>query len=247
MLRLVRRAIVAMLPATLRPPIRYLWRRYFLHNMEEELVLLDKLAKRRERAIDVGANVGLWTYKLSRLFKQVDAFEPLPWCAREIQSSLPHRNVSVHNVALSSEAGNLTIHIPVVGGERLNYLATLEKNGESDESLSVPVRTLDSYDFANVSFIKIDVEGHELKVIQGARRTIKRDKPVIVMEIDQKHSDTPVALTYDEMANLGYDAFFLLGQTLHPYSEFSYDIHQKPYDHLGKSLGYVDNFLFLPR
>ena len=75
-----------------------------LGNLERELRYLDIIAPRGGTAVDIGANVGLWCYRLSRYFDRVEAFEPQPRCYKALaHARLP--GVTLHNVALSSERG----------------------------------------------------------------------------------------------------------------------------------------------
>jgi hypothetical protein len=73
------------------------------------------------------------------------------------------------------------------------------------------MRTLDSYGFTEVRVIKADVQGSEMDVLEGARKTILRDRPVLIVELlTGAHSD-PVALTQTICAVFGYSAW-LVGQ-----------------------------------
>ncbi len=76
-------------------------------------------------------------------------------------------------------------------------LISSEGDGESVEMV-----TLDSFNLDNVSFIKIDVEGHEIEVLKGARATLERNKPVMVIEVYGR-SDKDDRL--DFIRSLGYD------------------------------------------
>jgi hypothetical protein len=60
-----------------------------------------------------------------------------------------------------------------------------------------------------VSFIKIDVEGHELEVLLGSVDTLRRDRPILLIEIEQRHSPVPISETFDFLASLGYIGEFL--------------------------------------
>ena len=89
---------------------------------------------------------------------------------------------------------------------------------ENFPKIEVETRTLDSYEFDQVDFIKIDVEWFELKVLQGAENTIRKHKPVIYVEIN----DIGV---YDFMENLdiGYKIFYATSSKVQDNSLFKID------------------------
>jgi hypothetical protein len=125
-------------------------------------------------------------------------------------------------------------------------LGTLEKRNAPFEKRVVHVNTLDSYHFDDVDLIKIDVEGHELAVIEGAVDTILRCKPHLIIEIEQRHISKPIDEIFDFILQQGYDGFFLSNGSLNPLSKFSHSVNQEPYlDEVSQKL-YVNNFIFKP-
>ena len=68
------------------------------------------------------------------------------------------------------------------------------------------MRRLDDFDFADVRFIKADVEGSEREVLAGAQVTIARDRPVILLELLSGTHDDPGACTAEICETFGYDA-----------------------------------------
>ena len=87
---------------------------------------------------------------------------------------------------------------------------------ESDiETFEVKSKKLDSFSFSNkISFIKVDVEGHELAVIRGAENTIKKNKPILLVEIEERHSQKKVSETLDYINSLGYISYFYKNELL---------------------------------
>jgi len=239
------RTLFKLIPKRFRLPARYGYHRVF-RKIEEELFMLQGLVGTGQTAIDVGANFGIWSYKLSKMFQKVEAFEPLVECTAEIKA-FRAKNITVHDVALSSAEGLNELHIPVANGRLQHGLATFSNVAEEHRNIIVPVRALDSYNFSNVAFIKIDVEGHEFEVIKGAETTIVREKPFMLVEIEQRHLNFKMDIVIEKVLGFGYEAFFLYSGQWHPYVEFSYEVHQEPFLRDVYTKCYVNNFLFKPR
>jgi FkbM family methyltransferase len=211
--------------------------------------LLPALVQRGERAIDIGANYGVYARALARLGATVELFEPHPRCLDALGAwARGRRSVRVHSCALSSEAGSATLAIPLgAGGIEHDAAASIEPiEGQECRRATVAVRTLDSFAFSGVGFIKIDVEGHEAQVIAGARTTIGASRPALLVEIEQRHCARPIADTFARLAALGYAGYFLLDGVLTGLARFRVEEHQ-PLGALGERGGYHNNFLFLAR
>ena len=220
-------------------------------TLERELVYLDRIIHGGRVAIDIGANIGLWSYALSSRFDAVEAFEPQPRCYAHLKRcGLPR--VRLYDIALSSKAGAAELKVPAHRGLRIPGLASLNEVDGECERFRVALRKLDEFDFRNVDFIKIDVEGHESEVLAGARDTILREKPVMVVEIEQRHLNFPFTDVVDSVVALGYGAYFLKGRILMPFAEFDYGSLQGQFtegktgrlDMLPKQ--YINNFVFKP-
>lgn len=130
-------------------------------------------ASRNRIAVDVGAHVGLWSMHLTKVFSAVVAFEPV----RDLAAIYPYNvNMDVavlHQVGLSDHEGTARIH------------RSLENTGHNiilPHGELIHTKPLDAYGLPHCDFIKIDVEGHELAVLKGAERTLKRFRPIICME-----------------------------------------------------------------
>lgn len=147
--------------------------------------------------LDIGANIGAVAQMLEYHGKEVISFEPQP----EIFSLLK-KNVkgTCYNVALGEQEGE-TFMPRVRYGDKGNYGGLACGTKSELGTIKVPVKTLDSYNFQNVSFIKIDVEGYEKKVLQGAVDTINRCKPIMYIEDDREHNRAALRKFIEE---LGY-------------------------------------------
>lgn len=135
-----------------------------------------ELCNRRGTALDVGANVGLWSRDLVDNFTKVIAFEPVA-IFRECLT----RNVSGNNFFVS----------PLALGDTDTFGTMIITEGNTGHSHLDPatmgmgeitVVKLDNLKIENVDYIKIDCEGFEYRVLQGAEQTIKTCKPIVVVE-----------------------------------------------------------------
>jgi len=130
-------------------------------------------------------------------------------------------------------------------GSVVTGLASFREVKGEQASVEVPVCRLDNYDFHNVSFIKIDVEGHESQVIEGGYHTILREKPTILIEIEQRHlGSKSIKEVFNQIAELGYEGSFFWNNQLKPLSEFCYEKNQEPFLNEIYSDNYVNNFIF---
>lgn len=141
------------------------------------------LAATFDTALDIGAHVGAVAAYLARNFRRVIAFEAIPstyeFLARNA-AELP--NVEPVNVAVGSGPGEVFFTHYLTHGQ-LSHVASGADQGPKTEQIGpIPTRSIDSMNFTAVSFMKIDVEGYELAVVEGARNTILRCHPLILIE-----------------------------------------------------------------
>lgn len=135
-----------------------------------------QLCKHRRLALDVGANVGLWTRSLVTHFAQVVAFEPVPMFHECLSKNVTASNLLLESIALGDS--NTTARMNITEGNTGHTHIDPTSMGQGDTQ----VRTLDSRNYDNVDYIKLDCEGYEYRVLQGAVNTVKRCRPVIVIE-----------------------------------------------------------------
>ena len=153
-------------------------------ELEEYNEVMQHIPK-KSVAIDIGAHVGLWSKRLAKEFEHVHCFEPVKkhiecWRANVTKD---FNNVTLYNVALSDVAGTSKMKVPFKnsGMSSLHYVRFIGQEAVCTEE-DVETRTLDSYDFDVVDFMKIDVENHEHKVLHGARKTIDKHNPILYIE-----------------------------------------------------------------
>jgi FkbM family methyltransferase len=208
-----------MLPRHWQLPIRYRIQS-LVGGLEPEFRILPQLVPAGRAAIDVGANMGVYTYALARLASRVLAVEPQASCCETIAAwGKSKDNVEVLNAGAGATPGQLTLHIPIVDGRPVGTRASfIPIHGEHRE-LHVPVHPLDDLGIRNVGFIKIDAEGFERDVLRGAIELLKCDKPNLLIEIDPKQlTAQEFAATFDLLADIGYRAHYYDGARLQPCS-----------------------------
>lgn len=160
-------------------------------------------SKSRIHAIDVGANIGFMTAYFGSKWKTVTAFEPTPTIFKCLKENCKKQNIILQNLAVSDVEGELLFAIN--GKSEINQVISDKKYLKKHwSSLTVPSITLDSLNIKNVDIIKIDVEGHELSVIKGAEQLIKKNKPLIVIEIsfENKILDKEISYNHSYALNL---------------------------------------------
>lgn len=145
----------------------------YAENYDAALLGLALVAGTRRVAIDVGANVGLWSRRLADAFEYVHAFEPANSPRACFQKNVQRTNVDLHATALGDRNGTTGL-VPRPG--------TTFKTSIRGSVGEFELRTLDSFGFTDVDFIKIDCEGADYYVLDGARSTILRERPVVLFE-----------------------------------------------------------------
>lgn len=184
----LKRCLGPVVPPRLRLAFDYQLAR--LDGCEPELALLHQLGPNRGTAIDAGANEGLFTYRMAALYDRVHAFEINPTLADRLRRLVPSK-VSVYPFGLSSREGSGTLYTPYYRGRPLRGWAGLEPwncpTAERCTESVVSIRPLDSFGFDDVSFLKVDVEGHELELLTGAQQTIRRNRPVVLIEVKDRN------------------------------------------------------------
>lgn len=196
-----------LIPISMRLPLRFRIQS-MLGALEPEVALLPELlgCERGRVALDVGANLGIYTYALYRMGMKVHAFEPQPACCAVINAwAERNSSITVHNTGVGSAAGELVLHIPIVGGVPVPTRASFQEFEEEGIQLHVPVIDLDSISVADIAFIKIDVEGFELQVLQGALGLLAKSHPILLVEIDrERHNQESFDVIIRLLSGLGY-------------------------------------------
>jgi FkbM family methyltransferase len=182
--------------------------------------------------LDVGAHDGLLALPLSRLpGARVLAFEPLPSAFARLRAAVlaeygampPH--LDLRTEALGAAPGRLTLSVPVLDGVAQEQWASLAKDyggfaSVRAESHEVAVVTVDSLGLADLQHVKVDAEGYEEEVLQGARATLTRCRPVLSLEVEERHRGGATRDVPALLASLGYETRFWLGGAMRELAEF---------------------------
>lgn len=237
------------------------WReaRFYGRYGEVELHFLDILCRRDADAIDIGANDGSYIHYMRRHARHVVAYEPIPKLARILRQKFP-RGVTVEGIALSDTTGKMELRTPIVDGVVVEGCSTVSRRASESypdfQGIEVSTDRLDNVYRGKAGFIKIDVEGHEQAVLDGALGTVRRCRPRMLVEVDERLSRGGLERAQAYFADLDYVGHFVHDGHLKPIERFSIDRMQDPADlpdltaplqarhRFGR---YVYNFIFLPR
>jgi FkbM family methyltransferase len=208
--------------------------------------------------VDVGAHDGLIALPLGRLpGAHVLAFEPLPAAFARLSAACAGLS-SIEPIprALGDAPGQLTLSVPVVDGVRQEQWASLVKTyagyGQhvGAEQVQVPVVTLDSLGLHNLTSMKIDAEGAEYEVLRGARETLLRCRPVLTLELEERHREGSTWAVPAFLDALGYTTCFALDGRWWPASALNRPTMQRASpdpSNYAASDPYVFNFFAWPQ
>jgi FkbM family methyltransferase len=222
--------------------------------------LVDALVKRRDVVVDIGANAGIFAHRLAQLVGReghVHAFEPNPAYSEQLRRMRGRRrNITLYECALSDVSREGELYVPHLNAEPVSPLGRVSApRGEVDyETVSISLDTLDEAidsDAGPITFIKCDVEGHEHAVLRGASETLAQSRPVLLIEIEQRHREDDIGATFDLLRELGYLGYAVRADALAPLDDF--DVQRDQLALLADDpvvsempAGYVNDFLFAP-
>lgn len=211
--------------------------------------------------LDIGAHDGLLTIPFARLpGTQVHAFEPLPSAMARLRANLVAEfgalpsHVSLHAEALGAAFGEAVLTLPVLDGVAQEQWASISKDYAEHRSVTtqahrVKVIPLDSLDLHGVTAIKLDAEGAEQEVLEGARATLTRSRPVLSVEIEERHRPGSTRDVPALLEELGYAGFYWQAGVLHPLARFDAATMQVASPDpaiFAASEPYIFSFFFLP-
>ena len=163
-------------------------------------------------------------------------------------------HVTLHPEALGAKAGEALLTLPVLDGVPQEQWASISKDyaehrSVTRQALRVRVIPLDSLDLRGVTAIKLDAEGAEQEVLEGARQTLTRCRPVLSVEIEERHRAGSTRDVPSLLAALGYEGFFWHAGEIHPFARFNAATMQVASPDpavFAASDPYIFTFFFLP-
>jgi FkbM family methyltransferase len=224
---------------------------------EPELGRIDEFVPADRGAVDVGVWWGPWTWRLARRVPRVEAFEPNAELVRWLTPVMPE-NVELHCVALSDRTGVSDLWVPSRGmGTEGRSSLELERTQGQFTGQPVATRRMDELELGDIGFIKIDVEGHELAVLEGATKLLGSERPTVLVEVEPHqgrlgHLDRVIEFFADH----SYRGDYLHRGTWHPIEGLDRqrmcDMAARVARHgYGTNLlyarSYIRNFVFKPR
>ncbi len=185
------------------------------NHHEEEFAHFMELIPDKGAILDIGANIGIMTVTLAEKFRnaQVYSFEPMPQNLKALKRIINYfklKNVTVFEMALGEENGELTMVMPVLDKVKMQGLSHVVEGDDNDPmnkglTFKVPVKRLDEIkelmELPAIHAIKIDVENFEYPVLKGAKALLVKHKPVIYCEL-WKNDRRDLTLNY--LRGLGY-------------------------------------------
>jgi len=177
---------------------------HFADGQRDSLLMAARLMQPGQYVADIGGNIGYFTAFFAAMVGttgHVDVFEPSPGNLKYLyRNAAPHANVEVFDCALSDAVGEATFFVEDLTGQNCSLMdnyAPLQRNSRSAgisarvRKVTVPTDTLDThYRSSNrLDFVKIDVEGGELNVLQGGSEILRRLRPMLLLEISMNHDE----------------------------------------------------------
>ena len=159
--------------------------------------------------IDIGANIGNHSLYFSDYYRKVYSFEPSAkiFNVLSLNSKLVD-NIQCFNFGCSNE-DKTTLLYSISTNRGGSFISSEEKEGETEK---IEVKTLDAtlQDIDNVGLIKIDVEGHEYEVLEGAEKTIRDNMPIILFEQHENNFSDNSSPSIEFLRKVGYKNFAIL-------------------------------------
>ncbi|MFN5417919.1 MAG: FkbM family methyltransferase [Flavobacteriia bacterium] len=189
-----------------------------------ELRLFKAFSKKSQTVLDIGANTGIFTIvsKMSNPNISIHSFEPYPINSKRLLKNLEinklNTEVTVAKVALGAKSDTISFAVPEKDqvcdalSADVEFTNKFYRKWINFKTIEVPQVSLDEYcsseKIAAIDLIKIDVENYELEVFKGARKTLEKYSPLILVEIFV--DDEKIAFYENYLKPLGYTCFVIL-------------------------------------
>lgn len=223
-------------------------------NIEPEILWMKNFLSQEDVMMDIGANTGSFIFQLEdKLLPQnIYAFEPNSTLFKRLVRIFP--KVNVFPIALSDCNETAAFKVPIIKGEKRNTRGTLntefrEVDEESCFSENVEVQRLDDWmsgkKIGKIDFMKIDVEGNALKTLMGAEATIKKFKPTLMVEMEQRHHQDNIWIDIQGIEKWGYKAHYL-NRNSFTTEILTEKILLENFSNEKDKTNYINNIIFIP-
>jgi|TARA_B100001079_G_scaffold267092_1_gene275257 FkbM family methyltransferase len=161
-------------------------------------------------AIDIGANIGLWSRELTNFFDKTICFEPNLNSIKCLKKNIITKKAIIYNCALGSKNEDKELFTSINSGASsfINYVKVdynsdgskiYDKWPQGTKKQLVKVKKLDEFNYYEIDFIKIDVQGYEFEVLKGAKKTLEINSPIICIE--EEYPENSRAIKFLESLN----------------------------------------------
>lgn len=221
---------------------------------EIEIHLVELFCDKDKISVDIGTTgSGPYTEEMIQYSKKVYSYEPHPISAEYMRKKFGDR-IKFNEYAVTNKVGNAVLSTPLretvlpdqTPGKRAlsSVYIDFKENGNEAERYSIKTITLDSENLPPVSLIKIDVEGSEIEVLEGAQNTIKTSRPFIIIEMDEQHRSGTLQSNNTFFESIDYTGFYIENKLIYPIIKFI-DSGRKN-NSLEVNCGNIYNFIFIP-
>jgi len=192
---------------------------YFDLKEDSSLPFLEYSPLKKGTFIDIGANIGQTSLNLSKKLGTIPhtvlAFEPFPFTFNKLETNIglnSFNSIKIFNVALGNEKKTIEMEMSCLTNSG-GYKISPKNSSFKDQLVQVDQEKLDDYYSLEdlINFIKIDVEGYEMEVLKGAEQIIKKHKPVLVIELNDKsliNQNSTAKQVVQFIKNLGYEVIY---------------------------------------
>ena len=183
----------------------------FERNVEPELLWLKEFLPQKAVFLDIGAGIGNYVYYLDYILfpENIYAFEP---------NKKLFPKINFEPLALSDKTETSTLSFPIIDTEELFEKATLKEIAPENEAIKIYTQKvqsmrlddwINSKEISRLDFIKIDIVGQELNLLNGAKKTINHYKPTLMIKIEQEFHQENIWEVISKIVKFGYTAHYL--------------------------------------
>lgn len=175
--------------------------RYQFHTLLAALAFVPE----KKTALDIGGHIGLYSSALLDSFSKVIAFEPSPANINCFKKNAALADL--YEVALGDSKGMIELNIAMDNTGNNSFVESF-----GGGKIPTKIETLDSFNFRDISLIKIDVQGYESQVLLGAKETILQNKPIIIVELITHKNSPPNEQAMSILKDYNYKVLSVMGK-----------------------------------